>query len=60
MISLGLALLRVDTTKSSTHGGQQTEIHSETSDDQSKRKSVGMSTKESRSTEHWPTMPYPQ
>jgi hypothetical protein len=49
-ISLGMALPRGDTTRSSIHGAQQTEIDSGTGHDQSMRKLVGSSTRGSRST----------
>jgi hypothetical protein len=59
MMSIGMALLRGDTTQSSTHSAQQTETEtetdSETGHDQFERKSVGSSTKKSRSTERRPT-----
>jgi hypothetical protein len=49
-MSLGMTLPRGDTTQSSIHGAQQTEIDSLTGHDQSERKSVGSSTRGSRST----------
>jgi hypothetical protein len=60
MMSLGMALPRGDTTQSSIHGTQQTEIDSETGHDQSERKSVGLSTRGSRSTTLQHRTPWPQ
>jgi hypothetical protein len=57
MMSLGMVLLQGDTTQSSTNGAQQTKTDSETGHDQSQRKSVGSSTKESSFTECWLTTP---
>jgi hypothetical protein len=60
MMNLGMELLRGDTTQSSTHDVQQTETDLEIGHDQSERKSVGSSTKENRSTERQPIMPWLQ
>jgi hypothetical protein len=57
MMSQGMVLLLGDTTQSSTHDSQQIGTDSDTGHDQSERKSVESSTKESRSTEHQPTTP---
>jgi hypothetical protein len=59
-MSLEIVLLRGDTSRSSIHGAQQTEIDSETSHDQSVRKSVGSSMRGSRSTALQRRMPWPQ
>jgi hypothetical protein len=58
--SLGMALPQGDITQSSIHGAQQTEIDSRTSHNQSMRKSVGSSTRGSRSTTLRCRMPWPQ
>jgi hypothetical protein len=60
MMSLGMVLPRGDTTQSSIHDAQQTEIDSRTGHDQSERKSVGLSTRGRRSTALWHRTPWPQ
>jgi hypothetical protein len=59
-MSLGMALPHGDTTRSSIHGTQQTEIDSGTSHDESMRNWVGLSTWESRSTALQRRMAWPQ
>jgi hypothetical protein len=60
MISIGMALLRGDTTQSSTHGTQQIEIDFEIDHGQFERKLAGSSTKENRSTARRLIMPWSQ
>jgi hypothetical protein len=59
-MSLGMALPLGDTTHSSIHGAHQIEINFRTGHDQSVRKSVGSSTRGSRSTALRCRMPWPQ
>jgi hypothetical protein len=59
-MSLGMVLLRGGNTQSSIHGAQQIEIDSGPGHNQSVRKSVGSSTRGSRSTTLRHRMPWPQ
>jgi hypothetical protein len=60
MMNLGMSLLQGDTTQSLIHGTKQVKIDTKTGHDQFESKSFKLSTKESRSNEHQPIMPWPQ
>jgi hypothetical protein len=55
-----MALPQGDTTQSSIHSAQQTEIDSRTGHNQPVMKLVGSSTRGSRSTTPWHRIPWPQ